>query len=83
MFLDFWLAKVKYRAGYVGTPTMLAFHRDPYFSPRNSDDVTDSPLLEEAGPEGFKYLLSMKMWSLTENKVEARKNAVDALEFPF
>eukprot|EP00930_Biecheleria_cincta_P023601 TRINITY_DN17030_c0_g1_i2.p1 TRINITY_DN17030_c0_g1~~TRINITY_DN17030_c0_g1_i2.p1 ORF type:complete len:1542 (+),score=490.15 TRINITY_DN17030_c0_g1_i2:59-4684(+) len=26
---------------------------------------------EEAGPEGFKYLLSMKMWSLTENKVEA------------
>ena len=25
---------------------------------------------EEAGTEGFKYLLSMKMWSLTENKVQ-------------
>lgn len=25
---------------------------------------------EEAGAEGFKYLLSMKMWSLTENKVQ-------------
>jgi len=25
---------------------------------------------EEAGPDGFKYLLSMKLWSLTENKVE-------------
>eukprot|EP00931_Biecheleriopsis_adriatica_P085364 TRINITY_DN5975_c0_g1_i1.p1 TRINITY_DN5975_c0_g1~~TRINITY_DN5975_c0_g1_i1.p1 ORF type:complete len:1499 (+),score=431.09 TRINITY_DN5975_c0_g1_i1:1236-5732(+) len=26
---------------------------------------------EEAGADGFKYLLSMKMWSLTENKVES------------
>lgn len=25
---------------------------------------------EEAGADGFKYLLSMKMWSLTENRVE-------------
>jgi len=34
---------------------------------------------EEAGAEGFKYLLSMKMWSLTENKVQARTRRGDGV----
>ncbi|CAE8691232.1 unnamed protein product [Polarella glacialis] len=32
---------------------------------------SECALREEAGAEGFKYLLSMKMWSLTDDKVEA------------
>mmetsp|Transcript_68629 Transcript_68629/g.146956 ORF Transcript_68629/g.146956 Transcript_68629/m.146956 type:complete len:1911 (+) Transcript_68629:89-5821(+) len=36
-----------------------------------NEDGHDPSAVEEAGPLGFKYLLSMKLWSLTEDKVEA------------
>eukprot|EP00971_Amphidinium_carterae_P031879 628163-Amphidinium_carterae.1 len=35
---------------------------------------------EEAGPSGFQYLLSMKIWTLTEEKLEELKRRMDNKE---
>jgi len=34
-------------------------------------EILGGPPVKENGPDGYKYLLSMKMWSLTDDKVRA------------